>query len=66
MFKELILDNTNEGDIVFDPCAGGMTTVIAALETDRKFICCEKDRETFIKSRDWFFNNYNKEIRWNE
>jgi DNA modification methylase len=24
LFKELILDNTNEGDTVFDPCAGGL------------------------------------------
>ena len=41
LFKELILDNTNEGDLIFDPCAGGMTTALAATQTNRKFICCE-------------------------
>jgi site-specific DNA-methyltransferase (adenine-specific) len=41
LFKELILDNTNENDLVFDPCAGGMTTALAANQTNRKFICCE-------------------------
>jgi len=62
LFKELILDNTNEGDIVFDPCAGGLTTMLAAVETNRKFICCEKDYETFKKSIDWYKANTDIEI----
>lgn len=64
MFKELILDNTNEGDLVFDPCAGGMTTAIAALETDRQFICCEKDIETYNKSKNWIESNIKANIGW--
>ena len=50
LFKELILDNTNEGDIVFDPCAGGMTTVLAALAANRKYICCELNTEFYEKA----------------
>lgn len=57
LFKELILDNTNEGDLIFDPCAGGLTTMLAAAETNRKFICLEKDFETFNKSTEWYENN---------
>ena len=49
LFKELILDNTNEGDLVFDPCAGGMTTALAAHATNREFICCELNKEFFDK-----------------
>ena len=47
LFKELILDNTNEGDIVFDPCAGGMTAAQAAHSCSRNFICCELNKEFF-------------------
>lgn len=52
LFKELILDNTNEGDIVFDPCAGGLTTALAASATNRNFICCELNEEYFNKGKD--------------
>lgn len=52
LFKELILDNTNEGDLVFDPCAGGMTTALAAAQTNRNFICCELDAEFYNKGID--------------
>lgn len=44
LFKELIKDNTNEGDIVFDPCAGGMTAAMAAKDCGRHYICCEIDQ----------------------
>lgn len=66
LFKELILDNTNEGDLVFDPCAGGMTTAIAAYDTNRQFICCEKDEETYYKAKEWFKKNYKKDVGWSE
>ena len=49
LFEELIFDNTNEGDIVFDPCAGGMTTALAAKALNRKFICCELNKEYYDK-----------------
>lgn len=53
LFKELILDNTNEGDIVFDPCAGGMTSVVAAHSVGRKYICCELNKEFYDKGIDF-------------
>lgn len=49
LFEELIADNTNEGDLVFDPCAGGMTTALAAIASNRKFICCELNKEYYDK-----------------
>ena len=50
MFKELILDNTNEGDIVFDPCCGGGTTILACAASNRNSICCELNKEYYDKT----------------
>lgn len=41
LIKELILDNTNEGDVVFDPCAGAGTHLLAAKQLNRRYIGCE-------------------------
>ena len=35
LLKELILDNSNEGDIVFDPCAGSGSHLLVAKENNR-------------------------------
>ena len=59
LFKELIEDNTNEGDIVFDPCAGGFTTAVAASECNRKYICCELDTETYLKGKNYYKDKFN-------
>lgn len=37
LLKELILDNSNEGDIVFDPCCGSGSHLLVAKENNRKF-----------------------------
>lgn len=57
LFKELIEDNTNPGQIVFDPCLGSGTTAVAALELDRQYIgvelyekYCEVARERVANS----------------
>ena len=47
LLKELILDNTNEGDIVFDPCMGSGSTGVACLNTNRNFIGIELDEKYF-------------------
>lgn len=47
LLKELILDNTNEGDIVLDPCGGSFSTGIACLNLNRDFIGIEKDPKYF-------------------
>lgn len=51
LFKELILDNTNENNIVFDPCVGSGTTVVAALELNRKYIGFELKKEFYEKAK---------------
>lgn len=47
LIKDLIRDNTNEGDTVFDPCAGSGTTGIACLSLNRNFIGCELDKDYY-------------------
>ena len=45
LLKELILDNSNENDIVFDPCAGSGAHCLVAKESGRRYIgidCVEK------------------------
>ena len=53
LLKELILDNSNEGDIVFDPCAGSGSTLLVAKENKRRYLGCEIYIEYFniIKAR---------------
>lgn len=43
LLKELILDNTNEGDIVFDPCAGSGSHLLVASQNGRRAAGCELD-----------------------
>lgn len=47
LLKELILDNTNPGDTVFDPCMGSGAHGIVALENERNFIGIELDEHYF-------------------
>lgn len=59
LFKELIKDNSNVGDIVFDPCLGGGTTAIACIDLDRQYIGFELDKEYFEKTQEKI-SNYKK------
>lgn len=43
---------TNENETVLDSAAGSMTCAIAAINTCRKVICIEKDKEIFKTGRD--------------
>ena len=45
--KELIIDNSNEGDIVFDPCCGSGSHCLVAKENNRKYIGIELDDEWY-------------------
>ena len=47
LLKELILDNSNEGDIVFDPCMGSGSHGLVAIENNRHFIGIELDEGYF-------------------
>ena len=51
LIEEIIKTYTNEGDIVLDSTAGSMTTGVAAIKTNRKVICIEKDKEIFEMGR---------------
>lgn len=50
LFEYLIKTYTNAGDTVLDNCSGSGTTAVAAINTDRRFICIEKDVEYYLKS----------------
>lgn len=47
LFEELILDNTSEGQVVFDPCMGSAVSGLMALKHGRNFIGCELDEGFF-------------------
>lgn len=48
LLKQLILDNSSEGQIVFDPCAGSGSHCLVAKQNNRDFIGLELD-ETYFK-----------------
>lgn len=47
LLEELILDNTNEGDVVVDTCMGSGSTGIVSLKNNRKFYGIELDEKYF-------------------
>ena len=47
LIRELILDNSNVGDVVFDPCAGSGTHCLVAKEENRHFVGLEIDKGYF-------------------
>lgn len=53
LLKELITDNSNEGDIVFDPCCGSGSHLLVAKQCSRKYLGIELDDTWFetAKSR---------------
>lgn len=51
LMKTLVLENTNEGGTVFDPCFGSGTTGVACIETGRNFVGIEKDSNFYSLGR---------------
>ncbi len=51
LLAELIEDNTNPGDLIFDPCAGSGSTLLVANKMGRQFIGCELDKEFYEKAK---------------
>ena len=51
LLKELILDNSNEGDVIFDPCAGSGSHLLVAKENDRQWLGCEINNKWFDVAR---------------
>jgi site-specific DNA-methyltransferase (adenine-specific) len=63
LFEYLIKTYTNEGELVLDNCAGSFTTAIACLNTNRNYICMEKDENYFKigekRILEWYDKDYN-------
>ena len=49
LIKDLILDNSNEGDIIFDPCAGSLAHCLVAKKNGRRYVGCELNEDYFNK-----------------
>src|SRR5574344_285919 len=47
LLEELILDNSNERQIVFDPCSGSGSHLYVARNLNRLFVGCELSKEYF-------------------
>jgi len=45
LIEELVKTYTNEGDLVLDNCAGSFTTAVACDNTNRNWICIEKEEK---------------------
>jgi site-specific DNA-methyltransferase (adenine-specific) len=50
LFEYLICTYTDPGMLVLDNCSGSGTTAIAAIQSDRRWLCIERDPEYFLKS----------------
>ena len=48
LVEELIKTYSNENDLILDSCAGSMTTAVAALNTNRRVICIEKEEDIYM------------------
>lgn len=51
LIEYLIKTYTEPGDTILDPCAGSMTTAVAAIHTGRNYLCMEQDEEIFEKGK---------------
>lgn len=55
---ELIKDNTNVGDVVFDPCAGSGSHLLTAVNLNRRAIGYELNKD--------YFEIAEKRLKYNE
>ena len=64
LFEYLIKTYTNEGELILDNCAGSCTTAVAALNTNRNYICMEKEERYYSiglkRVKEWHENKKNK------
>ena len=50
LMEEILRRHTNEGELVLDPFAGSSSTAIACINTNRDYICIEKEEEYYNMS----------------
>lgn len=63
LFEELIIDNTNENEIVFDPFMGSGTTGVACLNINRKFVGVELDENYFNLAKERIEQTKNEQLK---
>ena len=56
LFEDIILKHSNKNDTVLDTFLGSGTTAVAALQTGRKFIGSEKNKDYYKKINDRLSN----------
>lgn len=59
LLRDLILDNTNEYDVIFDPCCGSGSHCYVAKNLNRKFIGIELDEIYFNVAKERIGNSDN-------
>lgn len=52
LLEDLILDNSNEEEIVFDPCCGSGSTLLVSKKLNRKYLGFELNEEMSIKAKE--------------
>lgn len=62
LLKRLIKLFTDEGDVVIDPCAGSGSTLVAALELNRKAYGFEIDKDFYPKADKWIRDTIQRKI----
>ena len=62
LWEYLIKTYTNDGDLILDNTSGSGVTAIAAMNTNRNFICMELDKEIYENSIEYVKSKHNN---WN-
>jgi len=62
--RAIVRDYSEPGDLVCDPCAGGGTTLLAAVTEGRRAIGAERDPETFAKAVARLQRGYTPTFDW--
>ena len=60
LIEEIVKTYSNPRDIVLDSCAGSMTTAIACVNTNRQYVCIEKDKDIFLQGKERLKNYISK------